>query len=65
MVDTTAAGDSFTAAVAVSLAKGADLVSAIEFADKVATIVVTKKGAQSSIPSMQEIEAYIADLANK
>lgn len=65
VVDTTAAGDSFTAAVAVSLAKGADLVSAIEFADKVATIVVTKKGAQSSIPSMQEIEVYIAGLANK
>lgn len=62
VIDTTAAGDSFTAAVAVSLAKGEELASAIEFADKVATIVVTRKGAQSSVPSIQEVEEYIGQL---
>ena len=59
VVDTTAAGDSFTAGVAVSLAKGEDLASAIRFADKVATIVVTRKGAQSSIPSSKEVEEFV------
>lgn len=62
VVDTTAAGDSFTAAVALGLANGQDLESAIEFADKVATIAVTRKGAQSSIPSMEETQNYIASL---
>ena len=62
VVDTTAAGDSFTAAVAVQLALGGGLVSAIEFADRVSTVVVTRKGAQSSIPSMQEVEEYFAAL---
>ena len=62
VVDTTAAGDSFTAAVAVRLAQGGDLVSAIEFADRVSTVVVTRKGAQSSISSMQEVEEFFAAL---
>lgn len=59
VVDTTAAGDSFTAGVAVALSKGADLASAVYFADKVATISVTRKGAQSSIPAEKEVEDFI------
>ncbi len=58
VVDTTAAGDSFTGAVAYSLSNGEDVISAIKFADRVATVTVTKKGAQSSIPSLREVEDF-------
>lgn len=54
-VDTTAAGDSFTAALAVMLSQGKDIRSAAEFANKVASIVVTRRGAQSSIPTKSEV----------
>lgn len=54
-VDTTAAGDAFTAAVAVRLAEGDSLSEAARFASLVSSIVVTRKGAQSSIPTMEEV----------
>lgn len=56
VVDSTAAGDSYSAAIAVALAEGKALSTAMEFADWVSTIVVTRKGAQSSIPSLEEVE---------
>ena len=55
VVDTTAAGDSFTAALAVQLASGASLLQAVHYANEVAAIVVTRKGAQTSIPSAAEV----------
>lgn len=55
-VDTTAAGDSFTAALALKIAEGNSIVEAAKFANKVASVVVTRKGAQSSIPTLQEVE---------
>ncbi|MDO4478808.1 MAG: ribokinase [Lachnospiraceae bacterium] len=55
-VDTTAAGDSFTAGVVISLSRGDDIHKAIEVGQKVSGIVVTRKGAQSSIPSAEEIK---------
>lgn len=58
-VDTTAAGDSFTAALAVMLAQGKDLKEAAIFANYVSAIVVTRKGAQSSIPSWEEVTEYM------
>lgn len=57
-VDTTAAGDSFTAALAMMLAEGKTLVEAAEFANLVASIVVTRRGAQSSIPNIHEVDSY-------
>lgn len=57
-VDTTAAGDSFTAALAVMLAQGKDLKEAAVFANQVSAIVVTRKGAQSSIPSLEEVLSF-------
>lgn len=59
VVDTTAAGDSFTAAVAVSLIHGKDILAAAAYANKVASLVVTRKGAQSSIPTLAEVEEFI------
>lgn len=56
-VDTTAAGDSFTAAMALRLSQGAALKEAIPFAMRVAEIVVTRPGAQASIPTPEEVSA--------
>lgn len=55
-VDTTAAGDSFTAAFALAISQGKSHEEAIAFGQKVAAIVVTRKGAQTSIPTMGEVE---------
>lgn len=59
VVDTTAAGDSFTAALAIMLAEGKGLREAAIFANYVSAIVVTRKGAQSSIPTLEEVKRYI------
>lgn len=56
VVDTTAAGDSYVAGLAVALARGDSLDEAVELASRVSNIVVTRKGAQTSIPSFEEIE---------
>lgn len=54
-VDTTAAGDAFTAGLAIKLSEGCSCEEAITFATKVSSIVVTRKGAQTSIPSYEEV----------
>lgn len=54
-VDTTAAGDSFTAGFAVALSQGKTCEEAIIFGQKVSAIVVSRKGAQSSIPMLEEV----------
>lgn len=59
VIDTTAAGDSFTAALTKGLVENKSVEEAIEFAHLVSAIVCTKKGAQTSIPSMDEIEKFI------
>ncbi|MFZ5753133.1 MAG: ribokinase [Bacillota bacterium] len=57
-IDTTAAGDSFTAALAVAVAQGKPLPKAVKFANKVGALTVTKKGAQPSLPLLDEVEKY-------
>jgi len=54
-VDTTAAGDVFNGALAVALAEGKDLKEAAAFANKAASISVTRLGAQASAPYRNEI----------
>ena len=54
-VDTTAAGDSFTAAFALALAEGKTCEEAVRFGQEVSSIVVTRKGAQTSIPDREEV----------
>lgn len=56
-VDTTAAGDSFIAALVVSVSEGKTYEEAIQFAQTVSSIVVTRKGAQTSIPWRDEVKA--------
>lgn len=57
-IDTTAAGDAFNGALAVALAEGLGLVDAARFATRAAAIAVTRAGAQSSLPTRAEIEAF-------
>lgn len=54
-LDTTAAGDSFTAAFALALSQGKTYSEAISLGQKVSSIAVTRKGAQTSIPTMEEV----------
>jgi ribokinase len=55
VVDTTAAGDAFNGAFAYRISEGDSLDDAIEFANNVASLVVTRMGAQSSMPYLNEI----------
>lgn len=54
-VDTTGAGDAFVGTFAYSLASGKDPVTAMSLGIKVASLSVTRKGAQSSYPHQAEI----------
>ncbi len=56
--DTTAAGDTFNGAFVTALAEGMSQEEAIAFGNKAASISVTRKGAQTSIPSREEVDGY-------
>ena len=56
-IDTTAAGDCFNGALVVALAEGAGLAKAIAFANKAASISVTRLGAQASLPYRREVDS--------
>jgi ribokinase len=55
-VDTTGAGDTFNAAFAVALAEGKSFEESIRFANRAASLSVTKFGAQGGMPSRAEVE---------
>ncbi len=57
-VDTTAAGDSFSGALAVALSEGKTIDEAVDFANSVGTLTVMKQGAQSSLPTLEEVLAF-------
>ncbi|MFI2432322.1 ribokinase [Streptomyces sp. NPDC018693] len=56
-VDTTGAGDSFTAALAWRLGAGASLTEAAAYAARVGAVAVTRAGAQESFPTAEEVAA--------
>jgi ribokinase len=58
-VDTTAAGDCFNAAFAVALARGKPPAEAARYAAAAAAISVTRAGAQPSLPTSAEVEAFL------
>lgn len=57
-VDTTAAGDTFLGFYLGTLADGGSVQEALETAVTAAAITVTRPGASSSIPTIQEVRAY-------
>ncbi|MEU7088606.1 ribokinase [Streptomyces achromogenes] len=60
-VDTTGAGDAFTAALAWRLGAGAGLAEAAAYAARVGAAAVTRRGAQESYPTAAEVEALGGD----
>jgi ribokinase len=56
-VDTTGAGDAFTAALAHGLGAGAGLEAAATYAARVGALAVTRRGAQDSYPTAEEVDA--------
>ncbi|MBY0219809.1 ribokinase [Paenibacillus illinoisensis] len=59
-VDTTGAGDTFNAAFAVALAEGKPLQESIRFANRAASLSVTKFGAQGGMPTRDEVEESLS-----
>ena len=60
-VDTTAAGDCFNGAFAVALSKSAAPIEAARFASAASAISVTRPGAQPSMPTLAEVEAFLTE----
>jgi ribokinase len=58
--DTTAAGDTFNAALAVALAEGQPTERALRFANAAAAISVTRLGAQASAPTRAEVDHFLS-----
>lgn len=54
-VDTTAAGDSYTGALSVAFANDKNVEEAMDFASKVGALSVMKEGAQSSLPTLNDV----------
>lgn len=61
VVDTTGAGDSFNGAFAVALSEGKTLEEACSFAVAVGALAVTKLGAQSGMPTREQVEAFLTE----
>ena len=58
-VDTVAAGDSFNGALAVALTEGKTLKEAVQFANAMGALTVTKKGAIPSLHTREQVEEFI------
>ncbi|MDF1616434.1 ribokinase [Petrocella sp. FN5] len=58
-VDTTAAGDSFIGGLLYGMAQGEGIKEAMKRAVIVGALTVTKLGAQSSLPTLKEVEDYV------
>ncbi|MHC5054266.1 MAG: ribokinase [Planctomycetota bacterium] len=64
-VDTVAAGDAFSGALAMALAEGEPLPEALRFASAAAAISVTRRGAQPGLPTRREIAAFLRKRAKR
>jgi ribokinase len=65
VIDTVGAGDCFNGAFAVALLEGLDPVAAARFASAAAAISVTRRGAQASMPSRAEVDAFLSEQNNQ
>ena len=62
-VDTTAAGDAFNGAFAVGLMRGMSRLEAAQFACAASALSVTRRGAQPSMPSLEEVDSLLREYA--
>ena len=60
VVDTTAAGDAFTAAMTIEYLKSGDIKAAVKYGCAAGAIAVSRVGASSSVPTDEEIQALLA-----
>jgi len=61
VVDTTGAGDAFTGALAVAVAQGRPLPEAARLANAAGSLACTKLGAQTAMPSADEVRMLMED----
>ncbi len=61
-IDTVGAGDCFIGVLASMLSKGESILNAVKLATIAASIAVTKKGAQASMPYFNEIQRKLKNL---
>ena len=61
-VDTVGAGDCFIGVLASMLSKGETILNAVNYATTAASIAVTRKGAQESMPSLSDIQNKLEKL---
>ena len=59
IVDTTGAGDCFTAAFATMLAIGKPIPECLRFGCAAAFISITRKGALPSMPKLSEVQSFL------
>ncbi len=59
-VDTVGGGDAFNAGLAVALAEGRPLLVAVQFAQAVAALAVTRAGAAAAMPLRAEVERFLS-----
>jgi ribokinase len=62
VIDTTAAGDAFTAGLSVRYLETGDLTEAIRYGNAAGSLAVTRLGAQPSLPRRSETEEFLAAL---
>lgn len=60
VVDSTGAGDAFSAGLAVGRARGMDMPQSVRFASAAGSLACTRFGAQPSMPRLEEVEALLA-----
>ncbi len=58
VVDTTAAGDAFVGGFVAALLRGLALPNAVRYATCAGTLATTRLGAQTSLPSAEEVQAF-------
>lgn len=61
VVDTTAAGDSFTAAMTFEYVRSGDIYRACRYGNAVASLTVSKRGAGDSVPTAKEVSDFITE----
>ncbi len=61
VVDTTGAGDTFLGSFMVAINNGMNLTDAVRFANISAGLKTTKLGAQTGMPTLEEVKKYITD----
>ena len=60
-VDATGAGDAFVGAVASALAAGSSLAEAVELGNAAGALAVTRLGARSSLPTLDEVRSLLGN----